>query len=373
MKAAIDAGYADNPDIKNQIQEATERILSSVYFQENLSAGPVPDEKTLRDYYEDNKDEKFTTEATAEARQIVVETEQTARSVREMIVKGEIDFEKAVEIYSIDQSKENKGVIGPVRENGFIRGIGRSKPFIEMVLNLKAEEVSEPFKTRIGWHLVQLIKKTNAGYQSFDQVKSNIADELLVTDADIRKEYAASQSDYLARARCKLSHILLNTQEDAEKVYAEMQGGKDFVYLVKTYSTDQQSVKQDGNLGYLYKGGYIRGIGKDAEFEAQVFTMKLGQISKPIKSRKGWHIVRVDEKEEESVKPLVEVENQIRQKLIREKKENYLENRFKEMEEKYQTQIFEDRIKAKTDEPSSEEATGSDHHHDHGHDHHHHH
>ncbi|MCD4655655.1 peptidylprolyl isomerase [bacterium] len=347
MKAAVDAGYAEKPDVKLQLQEATERILSSIYFQENMSSGPMPDEKEMKKYYEDHRDEDFRTDATVEARHIVVETEETANKVRKMIENKELTFEKAVEIYSNDKSKESEGRIGPLRKNGFIRGIGRSKPFIEMVFALKADEIGKPYKTRIGWHIVQLLKMTNAGFQPYETVKESIAKELMISRSEIQKEYTDNQDEYKARARCKISHILTKTQEEAEEIYRDLQNGKDFVHLVKTCSIDQQSVKQEGNLGYLYKGGYIRGVGKDVEFETAVFELAENTVSRPLKSRKGWHIVRVDEKEDEAIKSLVEVEDQIRQKLVREKKEQFLEAKFEELQKMYQTQVFKDRLKAK--------------------------
>jgi len=346
-KAAIDEGYPEKADVKRQLQDAREGLLSSIYFQENMSVGPMPSEKEMLKYYEDHKEEQFKTDASVEARQIVVDTEKTADKVKKLIEKGEITFEKAVEVYSIDRSKETAGLIGPLRENGFIRGIGRSKPFIDMVFALKANEISKPYKTRIGWHLVKLLKKTNSDFQRFDVVKETIAKELLVSKEDIQKEYNANQKEYRARARCKISHILLKTQEEAEMVYKEIQNGKDFENLVKTYSIDNQSVKQKGNLGYLYKGGYIRGIGKDVDFETAVFAMKEHAISKPIKSRKGWHIVRLDEKQDEAIKPLIDVEKQIREKLMSQRKEAFLDMQFENLQKKYEAEIFENRLKEK--------------------------
>lgn len=347
MKAALDNGYGEDPDVKYQIQEATERILSSEYFKNELSRGPMPEEKAMRDYYETHKDEEFRSEPTAEARQIVVKTQETANKVKEMLDNGEITFEKAVEQYSIDPSKEQGGDLGVLRREGFIRGIGRSRPFLDMVFELKAKEISKPYKSRKGWHLVQLTRKTNAGYQPFEKVQETIAQKLLVDRKAIQDEYTQNQDQYKARARCRISHILLPTQEDAEQVYEELQRGVDFNHLVETRSTDRQTVPQDGNLGYLYRGGYVKGVGQDADFTNAVFDLNTGEISKPIKSRKGWHIVRVDEKEDEAVKPLMDVEDQIRQKLLTDMKEEYLEKQFQDLEKKYNTKIFEDRIEAK--------------------------
>jgi len=347
MKAALDEGYGDDPDVTFKIQEATERILSSEYFQKELAPGPMPDEKKMREYYQTHRDEEFRVVPTAEVRQIVVNDLETAKKVREMIVSDAISFEDAVQKYSVDASKQNGGDLGVLRKGGFIRGIGRSEPFLEMVFNLRSKEISKPYKSRKGWHIVKLVKKSNEGHQPYEQVKDAIAKELMVSRKDIQDEYRENQDQYMARARCKISHILLPTEEKAENVYKELQQGKAFDYMVETQSTDRNTVSQNGDLGYLYRGGYVKGVGQDAEFTRAVFELEEGDISKPIKSRKGWHIVRVDEKEEEAVKPLIDVEDQIRQKLLTQMKEEYLEKRFEELEKKYNATIYEDRLRAK--------------------------
>ncbi|MGB3976625.1 MAG: peptidyl-prolyl cis-trans isomerase [bacterium] len=347
MKAAEEAGYLDREDVQYQLENQRERILASEYFNDHISPGPIPSDAELLKFYELNKDEMFKVEAMAEARQIVLDTKEAAENVKRMIDEGHLTFEKAVEIYSIDETRENKGNLGVLTSNSFIRGIGRSKPFIDMVFSLKSNEVSEPFETRKGWHLVNLIRLQNEGYQPFELVKQDIAKRMLVTDEEIRKEYEENPDAYSARERCKISHILLKTREDAENVLSELKKGKDFSSLVQQYSIDLHTVKQDGNLGYLYRGGYIRGVGQDIEFEKAVFALKEGDISRPIESKKGWHIVRVDEKEESAVKPFVEVEEKIRQELTEKKLEQYQEDKFDELSKRFKIKIFDDRIQDK--------------------------
>ena len=344
MKAAEEAGYLKREDVQYQLETQRERILAYEYFSDHISPGPMPSDSDLLKYYEQNKDEMFKVEAMAEARQIVLDSQEAAENVKRMIDEGNLTFEKAVEIHSIDETKENKGNLGVLTSNSFIRGIGRSKPFIDMVFSLKSDEISEPFETRKGWHLVNLIRFQNEGYQPFELVKQDIAKQLLVTAKEIRKEYEQNPDAFSARERCKISHILLKTQKEAQNVLSELKKGKDFSELVQQYSIDLQTVKQDGNLGYLYKGGYIRGVGQDVEFEKAVFVLKQGDVSLPIESRKGWHIVRVDEKEDSVIKPFVEVEEKIRQDLIEKKLEQYQEEKFEELNKRFNIKVFEDRI-----------------------------
>ncbi len=347
MKAAEDAGYLKRADIQAQLTDQRERILAYEYYKDTISTGPLPSDSDLLDYYERFKDEKYKLEATADIRQIVVPEQETAMKVKGMIETGSITFEQAVETYSIDESKETKGYVGGITENSFVRGIGKSKEFTDLVFGMKAEQISEPFQSNKGWHLVKLMSLRNAGYRPFESVKSEIAKEFLVTPEDIQKEYTTNAEKYQAKEQCKISHILLETKEEADKVLAELQQGKDFLYLVKTFSKDAQTANREGNLGYLYRDGYVRGIGKDVEFENAVFNLKAGEVSQPIQTRKGWHIVRVDEKQPAQTKPLTEVEVQIRQMLSEKKIEEYQEAEFEKLNKKYKVEIFKDKLVAK--------------------------
>lgn len=346
MKAAEDAGYLDRPEIQDQLKEQRERILAYEYFKQNISTGPIPSESDLIAYYEKFKDQDYKLEKTADIQQIVIADENEAKRIRQSLESKEMDFGKAVETYSIDETRETGGMVAGITENGFIRGIGKSKPFTEMVFKLKADEISEPFKSNKGWHLVKLVSLRNSGYRPFEDVRSDIAKKIMVTEDDIRKEYEANPEKFQSKEQCSISHILLETEEQAESVFSEFSRGKDFAYLVKTYSKDAQTADKEGNLGTLTRDGYVRGIGKDVEFENAVFALKQGEVSRPIKTRKGWHLVRIDEKLPAQLKPLTEVEASIRQALSEKKIKDFEEAAYKELEKKYEAKVFTDRLTA---------------------------
>jgi len=343
-RAAIDAGYDKRPDIKAKLDDARERILTSEYFKNEMSEPSLPPEKDLKGYYEKNR-EQYKSEGTAKVRQIVVRGEDEARALHRKLVKGQEKFEGAVAAYSVDvESKENDGRMGTIRKGGFIRGIGKSRDFEDAIFKLKEGDLSTPIKTRKGWHIVKIDEIQPPGYQPFEDVKAKIVEEMMVTDEHIEKEYQTNQDQYVTRARSKIRHIQLPTEDAANEVYRQLKKGDDFDKLVETNSTDTASVKQKGSLGYLYKDGYIRGVGKDPEFEKAVFKLKENEFSKPIQTKKGWHIVLVEEKTDESPKPLSEVKAQIRNKLVRDFKEDGLEAKFDNLKEKYNCKIHEDRI-----------------------------
>ncbi len=344
LQAAEAENYGSRPDIQEKIEEARTRILTSEYFKNEMSRPDGPDEAEMKKYYENHK-EDYRTEAQVDVSHILVNSEKNARDLFDRISNGDVSFEEAVREHSIDkESMENEGSIGTVRKGGFIKGIGRSRDFDNEVFDLKEGEISRPIKSRRGWHIFKVNDIQSEGYLSYEEVKDSISDELMITESVIRAEYEANPEEYRQRRRAKIRHIQLETREKADEVHSQLKKGADFTELVKSESKDEASVRQDGSLGYLYEDGYIRGIGKDVNFEKSVFAVKEGDFSQPIQSKNGWHIVMVEEKFDDDLKPFDEVKTQIKNKLLRDMKQNAIDNKFEALKKKFNTEIYEDKL-----------------------------
>lgn len=135
--------------------------------------------------------------------------------------------------------------------------------------------VGEDVKARLKQHEKDLVA---------DQlVQEVIQKNAIVTEGEVRRYYDAHEHHY--KTDYRVSHILLNTLEDARKVQAQI-GKRTFTYLARRYSIDKHS-GGGGDLGYLSKGNMI------AEFENVVFDMKVGDVSDIIESEFGYHIIRI--------------------------------------------------------------------------------
>ncbi len=344
LRAATDAGYDKKPEIQSKLEDARVRILTSEFYKTEMGGAPEVDEKQRRAYYDAHKKD-YETDATASVKHIQLETEKEARDVRQQITSGSITFDAAAEKFSKDaESAKSGGNLGTVTKGGPIKGIGKSPEFEKTIFGLKQGEVSEPVNSRKGWHLLQVTSITEAGFRPFEDVREQIAEDMLISDSEIEKEYKANQNEYKNRARLKIRHIMLDTEADAKAVREELLKGADFNKLVETRSKDESTIKQHGNLGYVYKDGQIRVIGNDPIFRDALFKLKEGEYSDPIKSAKGWHVVMVDEKTEETVKPMTEVRALIKSKLVRDKKESGMEQKFEDLKKKYGCTIFEDKL-----------------------------
>ena len=86
--------------------------------------------------------------------------------------------------------------------------------------------------------------------------------------------------------KIKCSHILVKKQSEAIEILDKIKNGEKFGKMARQFSTDSGSAKRDGSLGYFGRGK----MGK--EFENAAFALQAGQISEPIKTQYGYHIIK---------------------------------------------------------------------------------
>lgn len=118
------------------------------------------------------------------------------------------------------------------------------------------------------------------------------------TDADIQA-YADENKDAIAaQKKVRASHILVKTKEEADAISADLKDGKDFAELAKAKSTDTGSAANGGDLNFFGPGQMV------PEFEKAAFKLKKDEISEPVKSEFGYHIIKVTDIQEPDVKQL---------------------------------------------------------------------
>jgi len=113
--------------------------------------------------------------------------------------------------------------------------------------------------------------------------------ETPVTDEDLKKRFEKEVED-THKTEYKTRHILVKSEDQAKEVEKELKAGKSFEQLAKTRSIDPESAKHGGELGWVNQG-----MGFVPEFFNALTTMKKGQVSDPVKSDFGWHIIKVDD------------------------------------------------------------------------------
>ena len=150
--------------------------------------------------------------------------------------------------------------------------------------------------------------------------ESAIRDSITPSDEDVQDYYDFNRSQYSTQGQVRASHILLRTEGQDEAVVearaaelaAAVRDGADFAELAREHSDDEATAELGGDLGLFGRGRMV------PEFEGAAFALDVGAISDPVKSPFGYHIIKVTEKQEESVQPLAEVRDSIVTTLKRE-------------------------------------------------------
>jgi len=86
--------------------------------------------------------------------------------------------------------------------------------------------------------------------------------------------------------KIKCSHILVKKQSEAIEILDKIKTGEKFGKMARQFSIDSGSAKRDGSLGYFGRGKMVK------EFENAAFALQAGQISEPIKTQYGYHIIK---------------------------------------------------------------------------------
>lgn len=153
--------------------------------------------------------------------------------------------------------------------------------------------------------------KNYAMHKIFDQVDAS--DDELKAYYEENKEVISPNKTYTA------SHILVDEEDKANKIYKEIEGGLDFKEAARKYSKDP-SAASGGSLGTFPKGVMVK------EFQDGLDSLEVGEISKPVKSQFGYHIIKLEEVNNEEAKDFEEVKDQVYQTYIMVKRqEKYLE------------------------------------------------
>jgi parvulin-like peptidyl-prolyl isomerase len=179
-------------------------------------------------------------------RHILVEKEEEAKELLRELKEGH-DFSEVSVEKSLCPSKKLGGDLGMVSTGTL------SKPLENVAFTLKIDEFSEPVKTEYGWHIMQ-----------------RISPDLVIK---------------LPPVEIKVSHILVVTEEEANKIEAELKKGGDFNKIAKEKSkcTTKNS---GGNLGKIKRGDMA------GPFEKAAFSLESGGISGPVHLTDGWHIIK---------------------------------------------------------------------------------
>ncbi|MFL0270297.1 peptidylprolyl isomerase [Candidatus Clostridium radicumherbarum] len=140
----------------------------------------------------------------------------------------------------------------------------------------------------------------------------HILKDVKVTDEEVKNYYEANKNYFMNEEVVSARHILVDSLELANEIKNKVDDGLNFEMAAMQYSTCP-SKEQGGNLGQFTRGRMV------PEFENAAFELAVGQISDPVKTQFGYHIIKVDEKVSGTAKPLEEVFDIIKNEILSER------------------------------------------------------
>jgi parvulin-like peptidyl-prolyl isomerase len=170
-----------------------------------------------------------------------------------------------------------------------------------------------------------------------NKLYNKVTSDVSVTDKDIDAYYKKNKQQYVLPESRDVRHILVKKKALADQLYEQLKNGADFAALAKKYSEDPGSKSTGGKLT-VSKGRQV------PEFDKAAFSLDTKELSKPIKTQYGWHIIQaLTPIKKASTTPLSEVRAQIRQQLLQQNKQEamkkWVDDTSKDFEKKTTYQV----------------------------------
>ena len=171
-----------------------------------------------------------------------------------------------------------------------------------------------------------------------------VTKDVKVTDQEIERYYEKNKAQFTQPASRNVRHILIscdakkrpqceNAKARADNLYGQLQDGGSFASLAKQFSQDTSTKKTGGRLP-ITEGSTV------PPFDKTAFSLDTGEISKPVKTQFGWHIIEaLSPVKSKAVTPLAKVKSSIRQQLLQQERNKAANEWMNDLEKKYEDDI----------------------------------
>ncbi len=209
------------------------------------------------------------------------------------ITRSQLDF------FASELGDRLNRVPAPQRDGILIEQMISRQLIAQAASKLKLEETKE-FKSRQSFYRLRALQ----------EVYLNKIIDATITEAALKKTYQEGLARIKPEQEIRARHILVKTEEEAKAILKELEGGADFIELAKKKSIGPSNVK-GGDLGYFDKSQMV------PAFAEAAFALKAGEISKPVKTRFGWHVIKVEDVREKPAPTFEAIRESMRLALLR--------------------------------------------------------
>lgn len=197
-----------------------------------------------------------------------------------------------------------------------LRAMVRDRMIDLEVMSQEAEKAGMDKRADVQQQIIMTRQNVLAGALLQEYVKNNP-----ITDADLKKGYDDLKQS-LGGKELDIRHILVKTEDEAKKIESELKKGKDFAKLAKEKSQDAGSKNDGGDLGWVPAGNVAKTYVKP--FADAALALKKGEISAPVESQFGWHVIQLADERDLKLPTMDELKPKIEQRMQREAVQNYI-------------------------------------------------
>ncbi|GIN71933.1 foldase protein PrsA [Bacillus sp. J14TS2] len=164
---------------------------------------------------------------------------------------------------------------------------------------------------------------------SFLSIQKILEPRIDISDDEIKEYFEDNKASFDQEEQVEASHILVDDEKTAKEVKQKIDDGEDFAELAKEYSTDESNAESGGELGFFGKGKMVK------EFEDKAFSMKVDEISDPVKTEHGYHIIKVTDKKDAKEAKLEDHKEEVKDALFEQKLQTEYQTWLNEKKEDY--------------------------------------
>lgn len=220
---------------------------------------------------------------------------------------------------------------------------------LDKEIDAKIAEIKKMYETEDKFNeALKTANFTNDTLKSYlkDQIiiqktTDNMFKDVTITDEDVEKYYNDNKTQYTTQPGANISHILVKTEEEAKNIKAEYNKGTKFEDLAAKYGTDGTK-STGGSLGFI---AYDT-TEYDADFMAGAKALKEGEVSGPVKTQFGYHLIKADGiVKEAKTKELKDVKEEIKQTIETNKKNEIYTETLEQWKKDLKVTLYEDKLK----------------------------
>lgn len=308
----------------SMIEKTPEAIKNTVVAKvngEKITKGEVDQElKSYIDQYKTTYGEDFEKDAKVKA-----ELDEYRKQVIENLVSEKVLIMKAKELNLVPSDEElNKEIDAKVAE---------------LVKLYGSEEELQKAKDSFGYTdetFKEFMKNQVIAQKAIDYIHKDITS----TDEEIKEYYDKNATTFTTNAGAEMFHILVKTEDEAKAVKQRLDNGESYADIAKELNEDSTS-ETGGSLGFVeYEAQNF-----DADFLAAAKELKEGEISGPVKTQFGYHIIKVAGVQTETrVKPLEEVKDSIKTEVEKTKKNEAYTEKIEEWKKELDVKLYLDKL-----------------------------